>query len=138
MATRTLIDDLVDLTFPLPDPPDGDVDPDGWSALLEQAAEDREAFEQALLLAWEHEDGYDPLLAEIAAARDAMLAADAHRRLLIAYARKFIRPRPYRLEDVARAAGMSLSGTRTAYGDDEVDEVIRLTGAKPAPPAASP
>lgn len=44
------------------------------------------------------------------------------------YGRDFTRPRPYRLEDLARAAGMSISGTRTAYDDDEIAEVARLTG----------
>ena len=53
-------------------------------------------------------------------------------RLLIAYGREFTRPRPYRLEDLARAAGMSISGVRTAYDDDEIAEVARLTGARPA------
>jgi AraC-like DNA-binding protein len=135
MTTRTLISDLVDLTYPLPEPLDGDVEPDGWSAMLDQVAEDREAYEQALQLAWEHD--HDPLLAEIAAARNAMLAAEARRRLLIAYSREFIRPRPYRLEDVARAAGMSISGTRTAYDEDEIAEITRLTGAKPSRPTAT-
>src|ERR1700734_164175 len=137
MTTRTLISDLVDLTYPLPEPPDSNVDPDGWSAMLDQVAEDREAYEQALRLAWEHNDGYDPLLAEIDAARDAMLAAEARRRLVIPYSREFPRPRPYRLEDVARAAGMSISGTRTAYDEDEIAEITRLTGAKPARPTAT-
>ena len=33
---------------------------------------------------------------------------------------RFIRPRSYRLEDLARAAGMSISGVRTAYDADEI------------------
>ena len=53
-------------------------------------------------------------------------------RVLIAYGREFTRPRPYRLEDLARAAGMSISGVRTAYADDEVAEAARLTGVRPA------
>jgi hypothetical protein len=132
MATRDIITDLTDLTLPLPEPPgDGD-EPDGWSALREEVAEDREAYEQGLRLTCKHEDDYDPLLGEIAAARDAMLAAEARMRLLVAYGREFTRPRPYRLEDLARSAGMSISGVRTAYDDDEVAEVARLTGARPA------
>lgn len=55
-------------------------------------------------------------------------------RLLIAYGREFTRPRPYKLEDLAGAAGMSVSGVRTAYDDDEVAEVARRTGTKPRRP----
>ena len=55
-------------------------------------------------------------------------------RLLIAYGREFTRPRPYRLEDLARAAGMSISGIRTAYDQDEIAEVARLTGTRPRRP----
>jgi len=113
MATRDIITDLTDLSCPLPD--------------------DREAYEQNLRLSWEHVDGYDPLLNEIEAARSAMLAAEARIRLLVAYGREYVHPRPYRLEDLARAAGMSISGVRTAYGEDEVAEVARLTGARPRP-----
>jgi hypothetical protein len=113
MATRDIITDLTDLSCPLP--------------------EDREEYEQNLRLSWEHIDGYDPLLNAIEAARSAMLQAEARIRLLVAYGREYVHPRPYRLEDLARAAGMSISGVRTAYGEDEVAEVARLTGARPRP-----
>jgi AraC-like DNA-binding protein len=139
MATRDIITDLTDLTHPLPEPPGDNDEPDGWSELCEEVAEDREAYEQRLRLSWEHEDDFDPLLDEIGAARNAMLAAEARMRLLIAYGREFTRPRPYRLEDLARAAGMSISGVRTAYDADEIAEVTRLTGAKPTRrPAEAP
>lgn len=131
MTTRDIITDLVDLIHPMPEGP-ADSDPDGFSARCDEVAEEREAYEDSLRLTWENQDDYDPLLGEIAAARDAMLAAEARMRLLIAYGREFTRPRPYRLEDLARAAGMSISGVRTAYAEDEVAEVARLTGARPA------
>ena len=51
------------------------------TALCEEVAEDREAYEQGLRLTWEHEDEFDPLLGEIAAARNAMLAAEARMRV---------------------------------------------------------
>jgi hypothetical protein len=103
----------------------------GWRAMAHGMVDDREEYEQRLRLTWEHEDDYDPLLGEIAGARNAMLQAEARMRLLIAYGREFTRPRPYRLEDLARAAGMSISGIRTAYDEDEVAEVAKLTGTRP-------
>jgi len=142
MATRDIITDLTDLAHPLPEEPGefaDDSEAAGWSAMREGVAEEREAYEQSLRLTWDHDGDFDPLLGEIAAARDAMLAAEARMRLLIAYGREFTRPRPYRLEDLARAAGMSISGVRTAYDDDEVAEVAHVTGARPARrPAQAP
>src|SRR6266700_3352536 len=75
--------------------------------------------------------GEDPLLAVVERARDRMLAAERDLRLLLAYAREFAEPRPYRLEDLARAAGMSISGIRTAYDDDQIGEVTAITGLVP-------
>jgi hypothetical protein len=137
-----MITDLTDLTHPMPEEPAGFEDDDaatGWRTWADEAVRVREEYEEGLRLTWEHQDDFDPLLGEIAAARNAMLAAEARMRLLIAYGRAFTRPRPYRLEDLARAAGMSISGVRTAYADDEVAEVARLTGARPARrPAEAP
>jgi hypothetical protein len=135
-----MITDLTDLTHPLPEQPDG-LDDDqltGWSAMYEQEVEEREAYEQGLRLSWDDDHDFDPLLGEIAAAREAMLQAEARTRLLIAYGREFTRPRPYRLEDLARAAGMSISGIRTAYDEDEIAEVAKLTGTRPRRPSAAP
>ncbi|MEV0734170.1 hypothetical protein [Polymorphospora sp. NPDC050346] len=58
---------------------------------------------------------------------------------LIAYGREFVQPRPYTLGDLAAAAGMSISGTRTAYGHHGVGvgvgvgvgAVATATGARP-------
>lgn len=63
----------------------------------------------------------------MARARDQRLAAERDRRLLLAYAREFTDPRPYRLEDLARAAGMSVSGVRTAYDHDEITAINGTT-----------
>ena len=52
-------------------------------------------------------------------------------RLLIAYGRRFTHPRPYKLIDLANAAGMSISGVRTAYEAEEIDQVAQILGRAP-------
>ena len=70
----------------------------------------------------------DPLLAALADAARRRQCADHEMRLLLAYAREHTQPRPYRLADLADAAGMSTSGIRTAYTKDDTEEAARLTG----------
>ena len=57
----------------------------------------------------------DVLLGGLANSPPAQGQAAREMRLLLAYAREFATPRPYRLVDLAEAAGMSVSGIRTAY-----------------------
>jgi hypothetical protein len=70
----------------------------------------------------------DPLLTALAEARQRKEQATADVRLLLAYAREIIAPRPYRLADLAQAAGMSISGIRAAYTEDDVCFVVTLLG----------
>jgi hypothetical protein len=70
----------------------------------------------------------DPLLAALANAAQRKRRADHDLRLLLAYARELTQPRLYRLADLAEAAGMSLSGVRTAYSTADIDQAARLTG----------
>jgi hypothetical protein len=72
--------------------------------------------------------GHDPLLTTLAALRRQQHDLDAAMRRLLAYGREFTRPRPYRLADLADAAGMSISGVRTAYDAEEVRQVAAATG----------
>ena len=72
--------------------------------------------------------GDDPLLAALEDAARRKQQASHDMRLLLAYAREHTRPRPYRLADLADAAGMSLSGIRTAYTQADIDQAARLTG----------
>ena len=133
VAMRDIFTDLVDLTHPKPAELAADADDNErdaqwhWAQLV---TDDRDRYEQTLRLRWE-EHGVDPLLSEIATARQEMLAAEKRMRLLVAYGREFVTPRPYKLDDLAQASGMSISGVRTAYDDDEIVEVAQLTGAKP-------
>ena len=45
---------------------------------------------------------------------------------------------PRKHPHLAAAAGMSISGTRTAYGEDEIAEVAGLTGTRPRRAAGAP
>jgi hypothetical protein len=124
MVTRDLIDNITALVVraDLEGQP-ADVHDD----ILTWAEDERAELAGQLRLAWD-EGGEDPLIALLERARDRMLAAERDMRLLLAYGREFAQPRPYRLEDLARAAGMSISGIRTAYDQDEVGEVAAVTG----------
>ena len=70
----------------------------------------------------------DPLLAALADSAQRRQRADQQIRLLLAYAREHVQPRPYRLADLAQAADMSISGVRTAYTQADIDHAARLTG----------
>jgi hypothetical protein len=67
-----------------------------------------------------HGDGPDPLLTALAQARRQHDQARQRLRLLLAYGREFTKPRPYRLVDLARAAGLSKSGVRIAYDEHDI------------------
>lgn len=132
MATRDIVTDLVNLIHPMPPAlaPDADENQrDGHWAWSDQIDIQREQYEHDARISWDDGDA-DPLLGEITQARRQMLAAEKRMRLLLAYGREFVSPRPYKLDDLARAAGMSISGVRTAYDDDEIAEVAELTGAR--------
>ena len=68
----------------------------------------------------------DPVLAAIEEARHRRDQADRDIRILLAYARELARPRPYRLIDLAAAAGMSVSGVRTAYAQQDIETAQRV------------
>ena len=68
----------------------------------------------------------DVLLAALADARRRHDQAARDMRLLLAYAREIITPRPYRLADLAQAAGMSISGVRLAYTASDVQHAGQL------------
>ena len=73
----------------------------------------------------------DPLLAALAQARRRRNQADRDMRLLLAYIREIIAPRPYRLADLAQAAGMSISGIRAACTRGDVQHAARLLDGTP-------
>jgi hypothetical protein len=73
----------------------------------------------------------DALLAALADARRRQDQAARDMRLLLAYAREIITPRPYRLADLAQATGRSISGIRTAYTASDVRQAWQLITSAP-------
>jgi hypothetical protein len=71
----------------------------------------------------------DPVLAALKDARNRRDQADRDIRILLAYARELSWPRPYRLIDLAAAAGMSVSGVRAAYTRQHTEIAKRLLRA---------
>ncbi|MFB7374195.1 hypothetical protein ACFC0D_30605 [Streptomyces sp. NPDC056222] len=76
----------------------------------------------------------DPLLLALEDARARKAAADAEIRLLLAYGREFHGTRPYRLESLAQASGLTISGIRTAYGTSEIEQVEHAVHRHPNRP----
>jgi hypothetical protein len=78
------------------------------------------------------------LLDDIAVARMERDRADERLRRLVAYGRTQVYPRPYRLADLAAAAGMSISGVRICYRLADVIDVHVLVHTDPDPTRLEP
>jgi hypothetical protein len=129
MTFRDIFDDLGKIAYPTPER-DTVNPPEAYDDALDDTLRRRKDYVDNLRAAWDAED-VDPLLTALTAARGEMNRAEHHLRQLLAYGRECVQPRPYRLEDLAGAAGMSISGVRTAYDDRTIAEVVEYTGAKP-------
>lgn len=106
----------------VPWPERTDENDDDFNHLCETVVRERLELADTLRTAWE-EGEQDPVLVSIFEERRAMLRHEATMRALLAYAREFTKPRPYTLGALAEASGMSISGIRTAYGEEEIDFV---------------
>jgi hypothetical protein len=132
MTRRDIVSDVCSIVHPIPDHPGDDAPEEALDVFSDQAAEAEHARARRraeIEAAWDGGD-VDPLLGEIISARAEIRAAEQRLRLLIAYGREFVEPRPYTLDSLAQAAGMSVSGVRTAYDDEEIFTVARQIGAK--------
>ncbi|MFJ8719681.1 hypothetical protein ACIRD9_42190 [Streptomyces violaceus] len=120
------IDELAALRNPLPEP--GTVTPeDCYTDACEQVEEQRK--KDALHLEAASDDlQVDPLLLALDDLKTQKEAINAEIRRLLAYGREFHGNRPYGLEELARHAGYSFSGVRTAYGDKEIQYVADQIG----------
>src|SRR5690606_19933856 len=109
----SVFEEIAAILHPMPEP--GAVEPEeAYSTVCEEIDEERKETAEALKRAWDAADA-EPLLSAIACARARKEAAEEEIRRLIAYGREFTLPRPYTLAHLADAAGMSISGIRTAY-----------------------
>jgi hypothetical protein len=139
MAVHDMCADIAALLNPMPAPiDDGEPEDESFAYVAEDAWREREEMAEGLRMSWAEED-VDPLLSTLASLRNRRLQLEADMRLLIAYGRCFTHPRPYKLIDLANAAGMSISGIRTAYDGDEIDQAAQILERSPstAPQSAS-
>jgi hypothetical protein len=131
MAVHDMCADIAALLNPMPDRTD-DEDDDAYGAMAEATSQEREDLAEALRMSWD-EGNADPLLTTLGRLREQRLQLEADTRLLIAYGRCFSQPRPAPRRDLAAAAGMSISGVRTAYDTDEIDQAVGILQRPPAP-----
>jgi hypothetical protein len=136
MPARDMCAEIAALLNPLP-PLDADDPEDIPAAAMDHVLQEQEDLAESLRNAWSYGDE-DPLLSMLSGLRHQRLRVEAEMRMLIAYGRRFTHPRPYKLIDLANAAGMSISGVRTAYEEEEVDQVADILGRSPvSEPTAS-
>jgi hypothetical protein len=121
--------DIAALLNPIPERT-GDESDDAFQAMAEAAWQAREDLAEELRLSWQ-EGGSDPLLLTLARLHEHRLELEADMRLLMAYGRCFTLPRPYKLIDLARAAGLSISGVRIAFSDDELTQAAEILHRPP-------
>jgi hypothetical protein len=129
MAVHDICADIAALLNPMPERT-GDESDDAFRAMAEAAWEAREEQAEQLRLSLQ-EGGIDPLLSTLAHLHEHRLQLEADMRLLMAYGRCFTRPRPYKLIDLARAAGLSISGVRIAFTDDEITQAAEILSRSP-------
>jgi len=127
-SVRDTFSDIAAILAPWPEEDDA---PESaiYNHMCEGVYRQRQQQADRMRVGWE-EDHQDPVLSSVSAARAKMLAAEQELRRLLAYARECTHPRPYTLADLATAAGMSISGIRTSYDQEEIEYV---TGALNTP-----
>ena len=138
MPVPDICADIAALLYPMPEQTDEGDAP--YQVMAEVTGQEREDLAEQLRLSLQ-EGGVDPLLSTLAGLRDQRLQLEADMRLLMAYGRCFTSPRPYKLIDLARAAGLSISGVRIAFTDDEITQaaaVLRRPPVSDGGPAPGP
>jgi hypothetical protein len=90
--------------------------------------EDRAAGIQFMTREHVTDQSADPLLLGLERLRLQRNEIEQQMILLVAYMRENIKPRPYTLQQIADAAGLSVSGTRTFYDDEDVQILDKRIG----------
>ena len=138
MAVHDMCAEIAALLHPMPER--AGQDDDAYQPMAETIWQEREDLAEQLRLSLQ-EEGIDPLLSTLARLHDQRLQLEADMRLLMAYGRCFTSPRPYKLVDLARAAGLSISGVRIAFTNDEITqaaEILRRSPVSDDGPAPGP
>ncbi len=132
MASRELLDDVLAIRWPQPHRPEDDEAPGHLpGTAVADAWKLRSAFLQRLEAATaEHSPDCDPLLAALEELVATKKAADEQIRLLLAYGRVYVTPRPYTLETLGQAAGLTPSGVGRAFRSEEILTAGTLTGRR--------
>jgi hypothetical protein len=111
--------ELAKILVPIASKKDGER-PEDYEARAQHADDERKRLVGALMAAASISPAEDPVLAKLDEL--AAIKADIQRQiaLILAYAREFVRPEPYRLKSLGKATKMSISGVRTAYSSEDV------------------
>lgn len=135
MGYQEQVEDIFAIRWPMPHCPES-APPHGHracTAAVEAAMNNRTAFFRTMRAAGEvHGPDYDPLLVALEDLVAIKKAADEQIRLLLAYGRVYVTPRPNTLETLGQAAGLTPSGVSRAFGSKEILAVGDLTGRRPA------
>jgi hypothetical protein len=128
MVVNDTCAEIAALVHPMPERTDEN--DEGYPDMAEAVWREREDLAEQLRLSWQ-EGGVDPLLSTLAHLHEERLQLEAAMRLLMAYGRCFTHPRPYKLIDLARAAGLSISGVRIAFTDEEITQAAEILRRSP-------
>ncbi|MEU4226159.1 hypothetical protein AB0F17_17825 [Nonomuraea sp. NPDC026600] len=107
-----------------------DEDSKEHEARLKALREQRRTITADLMMAARASTSEDPVLAKLDELAAQKRDIQQQMRLIVAYAREFVRPEPYRLRALAEAADMSISGARTAYTSADVATISTRIGRK--------
>ena len=128
MVVNDMSAEIAALVHPMPERTEENED--AYPDMAEAVWREREDMAEQLRLSWQ-EGGVDPLLSTLGHLHEERLQLEAAMRLLMAYGRCFTHPRPYKLIDLARAAGLSISGVRIAFTDDEITQAAEILKRPP-------